>query len=91
MVTNQQRKQATATFGARLRLLRAHSLGTNGKPLSQEALARALEVSIFTVNGWERLESFEAMRAGSLFALADFFGVEPRWLAQGLGPKHPRG
>jgi transcriptional regulator with XRE-family HTH domain len=78
----------TATFGGRLKLLRARTLGMDSKPLTQERLARALDVSLFTVNGWERLERSDTLRTGSLFALADFFGVEPRWLAQGKGPKH---
>lgn len=80
-------RPTSATFGARLRLLR---LGTNngGKRLTQEGLARALGVSLFTVNGWERMETADTLRTGSLFALSDFFGVEPRWLARGIGRRH---
>jgi DNA-binding XRE family transcriptional regulator len=75
------------SFGARLKELRAKTPGRNRRSLTQEGLARTLDVSLFTVNGWERLENSDTLRVGSLLALADFFRVEPRWLAQGTGPK----
>jgi DNA-binding XRE family transcriptional regulator len=94
--TTKQRRKGPRTqekFGERLKGLRVRSSGSNGKSLTQEGLARALGVSLFTVNGWERLERADTLRTGSLFALSDFFGVEPRWLAQGTGRKraHHRG
>jgi DNA-binding XRE family transcriptional regulator len=83
----QARRSPPDSFGARLKQLRAETPGRNDRSLTQEGLARALDVSLFTVNGWERLESSDTLRVGSLFALADFFGVGPRWLARGEGPK----
>jgi len=79
-----------ATFGARVRRLRMQTPSEDGKPLTQESLARALGVSLFTVSGWERLESSDTLRTASLMALCDFFHVEPRWLARGVGPKRRR-
>ena len=82
------RSGPSATFGTRLKQLRAEMPGRNGRSLTQEGLARVLDVSLFTVTGWERLEGSDTLRVGSLFALADFFGVEARWLARGEGPKN---
>ena len=56
--------------------------------LSQEGLARRLEVSVSTVAKWERNDSLPGARA--LLRLAEIFNVSINWLLLGVGPKFLR-
>jgi transcriptional regulator with XRE-family HTH domain len=66
-----------STFGERLQRLRSE------RGLSQEALARAVDVSVRTVARWEAGESGPGLKVAQLVAaalgckLADFVAPEP--------------
>jgi phage repressor protein C with HTH and peptisase S24 domain len=54
--------------------------------LSQSELARRAGVSQSTINN---IESRRNNGSKYLFAIADALGLNPGWLADGVGPKHP--
>ena len=53
---------------------------------TQEAVAAAVGVSKSAVSHWET-GNVKNLRPENLLALSDHFGVEPRWLISGRGPK----
>lgn len=53
------------------------------------ALAKACKCSAASVSGWVSGKS-KTMEAGNLLAAAKLLGVDPTWLATGVGIKHLR-
>lgn len=70
-------------FGERIRSLAASQRLGRGW---QAELAARCGVKPPSVSGWLTGDS-KKMDASHLFAAADFFRVNPRWLAFGIGPK----
>lgn len=61
----------------------------NGPPkVTGVALAKACGVSPPSVSGWRTGDS-KTLEGSNLLAAADFLGVRPKWLADGVGPKYP--
>ncbi|GKS73702.1 helix-turn-helix domain-containing protein [Acidovorax sp. SUPP950] len=55
---------------------------------TQKALAKACSVSPPSVNGWVTGES-KTIEGSNLISAAAFLGVNPTWLAKGVGPMRP--
>ncbi|MDO9357891.1 MAG: XRE family transcriptional regulator [Polaromonas sp.] len=58
--------------------------------MSQADLARACKVSAPSVNGWLNGKS-KFLRGENLLSAAKALNVSEQWLANGIGPMHPRG
>lgn len=51
------------------------------------ALAKACGVTSPSVSGWRTGDS-KSLEGSNLLAAAEFLGVRPKWLADGIGPKY---
>lgn len=56
--------------------------------ITNRALAAACGVSQPSVSEWRTGET-KSIEGRNLLAAAEFLGVRPKWLAEGVGPKYP--